>query len=86
MDIRWTKHIKDEEKRLKFRQYLLSNKELFDVLYKIVKEKDKDSRKKQIARGSFDVPAWSEYQAYENGYQKLANELITLIEPLTKGE
>ena len=57
----------------------LSKAEAFKELRTYLEEQISLSQRKVIDETTFDKPAWSEYQAYQLGFQKAFSKLYNLI-------
>lgn len=75
----WTAHLQSED-RSSFTERFIASKELFDRLNRILEDKTKEARRKQLSTTTYELPAWSENQADLNGYQRAMEEIIKLLE------
>lgn len=57
----------------------LSKQEVFDLLKEYIKDQVELSRRKSMDEESFSLSAWSEYQAYQLGFQKAFLKLQSLL-------
>lgn len=57
----------------------LSKIEAFRLIREYIREQIDLSRRKQMDEDNFTLPAWSEHQAYQNGFQKAFTKLYNLI-------
>jgi hypothetical protein len=57
----------------------LSKQEAFQLIREYIKDQIDLSRRKQLDEDNFTLPAWSEHQAYLNGFQKSLSKLYNLI-------
>jgi hypothetical protein len=57
----------------------LTKQEVFDLLKEYVHEQIELSRRKSVDEETFLKPAWSEYQAYQLGFQKAFLKLQSLL-------
>jgi hypothetical protein len=57
----------------------LSKQEVFDLLKAYIKDQVELSRRKSVYEENFSLPAWSEYQAYQLGFQKAFLKLQSLL-------
>jgi len=57
----------------------LTKQEVFLELRQYIREQIELSRRKQLDEDNFSLPAWSEHQAYQNGFQKAFSKLYNLI-------
>lgn len=59
-----------------------TKEELFIILHEYIREQLELSRRKMLDEDNFGKPAWSEYQAYQLGFQKALTKLDSFI-PMT---
>jgi hypothetical protein len=57
----------------------LTKQEVFDLLKEYINDQVNLSRRKSTDEESFTLPAWSEYQAYQLGFQKAFLKLQSLL-------
>lgn len=57
----------------------LTKQEVFKLIREYITDQIELSRRKQLDEDNFTFPAWSEHQAYQNGYQKAFSKLYNLI-------
>jgi|SaaInl3SG_22_DNA_1037383.scaffolds.fasta_scaffold16705_2 hypothetical protein len=57
----------------------LSKAEAFKEIRTYLEEQISLSQRKVLDESTFDKPAWSEYQAYQLGFQKAFSKLYNLI-------
>jgi hypothetical protein len=57
----------------------LTKNDIFRELKKYLTEQLDLSRRKSVDEDSFSLPAWSEFQAYQLGFQKALSKLYNLI-------
>ena len=57
----------------------LSKAEAFKMIRTYLEEQISLSQRKAIDETTFDKPSWSEYQAYQLGFQKAFSKLYNLI-------
>ena len=67
---KWTSNLTDKEQIKEFQQRLLESKDLFQRLFELIEIEHKDNRKTRVSKESYDKPAWSEYQADSNGFER----------------
>ena len=75
----WTSNISDKNIKEEFNSRLLSNKDLFQRLRELVEVMNKTNSDSRVKKTSYESPAWSEYQADANGYERACNELLNLL-------
>ena len=56
-----------------------TKEEIYIIIQSYISEQIDLSRRKSLDEDSFNKPSWSEYQAFQLGYQKALNKLATLI-------
>jgi len=57
----------------------LTKQEVLDLLKEYITDQVELSRRKSIDEGNFTFPAWSEYQAFQLGFQKAFLKLQSLL-------
>lgn len=70
----WTQHLKGEEEKEKFRDYILNSSSLWERLNVIITEK----LPKPI-EANYSKAAWAYYQADQNGYQRALTEILSIL-------
>jgi len=75
----WTSNLTKKEQREEFNLRLLESKDLFLRLKELVEVKVKENTKARIALDSYNKPAWSEFQADTNGYERGLTEILSLL-------
>lgn len=75
----WTTNLTDEEQKEEFQKRLLQNVDLFRRLAEIVNDKVRGNSRSRIEKKSYEVPAWSEYQADSNGFERGMTEILELL-------
>lgn len=75
----WTSDIEDTVGKDKFSSRLKENRDLFERLSVLLQKKNEENTRKRISTASFEKPAWSEYQADSNGYERALTEVLSLI-------
>lgn len=69
----------DEKDQEEVIQSFRSSLRFREQLIKVLSTKIEASRKESITKSSYDKPAWSEYQADNNGYERAVREVISLL-------
>lgn len=76
----WTKHLeKDPKAKEKFKEYLQSNKELFNRLNEILNEIEGSLYISEISPETFKDPNWAYLQAYKNGFRAMLVKVRAII-------
>ena len=57
----------------------LTKQQVFSLLKEYISDQIDLSRRKQMDEDNFSLPAWSEHQAYQLGFQKAFSKLYNLI-------
>lgn len=57
----------------------LTKQEVYIALREYIREQIDLSRRKQVDEDNFTLPAWSEHQAFQLGFQKAFSKLYNLI-------
>lgn len=76
---KWTSHLNDEVQTKEFRQRLLESRDLFRRLTDLVEILQNENAKSRVDKASYDKPAWSEYQADTNGYERACNHILEYL-------
>jgi len=77
----WTKHIKDEQEKEKFRKSLTNSRWILDHLKTILTEMESDLDKAELNPKMYELPNWDYRQAHNNGarqYLRIIKNLISL--------
>jgi hypothetical protein len=74
----WTSHLKTEEDRKNFREYILGSNSLWDRLGAILKEK---VPKPTVS--DYSTASWAYFQADQNGYERALREILAIL-PIDK--
>lgn len=77
----WTKHLKEEEAKERFRNSVLGSKNVLERLDQILDEMDKDIQTQELNTKIYDIPNWDYRQAHTNGMRsqiKMMKRLINL--------
>ncbi len=75
----WTSDLEDPTQKHEFSSRLKENRDLFKRLSAILEKRIGEVSRKRIATAAFEKPAWSEYQADTNGYERALTEVLSLI-------
>lgn len=73
----WLVYLNSDSDKAVFKQRLLDNKDLFDMLITIIEAKQKNQKKKV---DDYTSPAWAYLQADTNGYVRAYEEIKKLID------
>lgn len=77
----WTKHLKTDEEKERFRNAVLGSKIVLERLQSLINEMKEDVENTEMNTKIYDIPNWDYRQADTNGFKrclKLINKLITL--------
>jgi hypothetical protein len=80
MKTEWTKHLHEEEEKIKFQKRVQSAKEVLDRLKDLVNEYERGLDRSEMSAKSYDTPNWEFKQAHKNGYREALNNIKTLID------
>lgn len=83
----WTKHLKTEEDKERFRNSVLGSKTVLTRLQDILNEMKEDADSSELNTKIYDIPNWDYRQADTNGFKRclrLVNKIITLDQEETK--
>lgn len=75
----WTNHLETIELKDEFSLGLVEASHLFSRLKDIAEIKIGVNGVARAALSSYDKPAWSEFQADANGYERALKEILSLI-------
>lgn len=78
-NIKWSSHLKGEEKE-EFEKEVRAARKVLRRLHQLIQEQYNVSDKEMHKRENFLIPAWSEKQAYELGFQKALTNIMKLTE------
>lgn len=79
----WTKHLKTEEDKAKYKTSLSRAKWLLDDIKRLSNDNLKSLEDSEISPKSYDNPNWAYRQAHANGYKQALrdfNKLLTIEE------
>lgn len=79
MNLVWTKHLKTEEEKEKFKKVILSSKEVLKVLDSLLKEQEESLDRNETSLSAYDTPNWDYRQAHKNGYRSCISIVRKLI-------
>ena len=74
----WVSHL-PKEKQEEFSKRLLVSKDLFKRLTELLDTMSKDNIKSRVDKNSYDKPAWSEFQADANGFERAIMQVQQLL-------
>lgn len=77
----WTKHLKTEEEKSRFKNSVLGSKTVLDRLQDLIKEVEDDVDDIELSTKQYAVPNWEYMQADRNGFRralKTVSKIITL--------
>lgn len=75
----WISHLESKKEQEEFNNRLLEGKDLFQRLGQLVEILKEKNQSKRISSDSYNKPAWSEFQADANGYERALTEVISLL-------
>lgn len=82
LSVKWTSHLKTDEERKSFTEYVLASIGVTDRLVVLLREKLKE--REVFTEGDFQNPSWAYMAADRNGYVRAIQEMIRLLEPINK--
>ena len=71
----WTSDIQDKRLKEEFVKRLLESKDLFQRLYELTEVMREDNHRSRVDKYSYEKPAWSEYQADCNGFERCIDQI-----------
>lgn len=83
MDIRWTAHLQDPERREEFRKLLNNSTTVFSRLLQILEEEERNIERKENSPDDFSDPSWSHKQAFRNGDRSRLQRIKDLLSFVT---
>ncbi|SRR6266550_1979281 len=75
----WTKHLKDQEDKVRFERSVRDSKWILDHLMTIIDEKNRSLSAAEIYTTVYDNPNWQFKQADCNGYKRCLRDMKSLI-------
>lgn len=72
-----------EEQHEEIRKRVIENRDLFEIIENIIKRKLQENAVQRRSKRSYDMPAYSEFQADCNGVERTCESLLTILK-LTK--
>jgi len=76
---KWFNGIDDDETKDEIVKRLVENEDLLLILATIINQKIEANAKSRRSKGAYDKPAFSEFQADCNGYERALEELLTYL-------
>lgn len=77
----WTKHLKTDQEKERFKNSVLGSKVVLDRLQSLMDEEKADLENLENNPKLYDLPNWDYRQAHSNGFRaalKMVSKLITL--------
>jgi len=77
----WTKHLKTEEEKERFKNSVLGSKLVLKRLQELLKEVEDDLDNVELNTKIYDLPNWDYRQADNNGFRralKTINKILTI--------
>lgn len=77
----WTKHLKTDEEKERFKNQVIGSKAVLTRLQALMAEMQEDVDNTEMNTKIYDIPNWDYRQADTNGFKrclKLINKLLTL--------
>jgi len=79
MDGRWLSHLKTEEERRKFKEYINGSVPLFDRLRSILEKELEEEKRRQRKVENYEKASWAFFQADSIGAQRALHKAIDLL-------
>lgn len=76
----WTKHLKDQDEQARFKNNILSSRDVFERMGELLEEMKEDAQSPKRAYVDYDKPNWAYKQADINGYLRCIDQIKTLID------
>jgi len=75
----WTKHLKTEDEKARFKNSVLGSKIVLERLQQLIKEVEDDLDKTELNTKIYDIPNWDYRQADMNGFRRALKTIQTII-------
>lgn len=79
MDIQWTSHLQDQQKKEDFEKVLRNNTLIFDRMFAILQQWEDDINKKERGQEQYKQAGWMPQMAHRNGNKEIIHKLKDLI-------
>lgn len=74
----WTKHLKTEDEKTRFKNEVLGSKRVLHRLQELIKEIEDDLDKTELNTKIYDIPNWDYRQADMNGFRRALKAIKTI--------
>ncbi len=75
----WTRHLKTEEEKERFKQAVLGSKTVLTRLQELMNEMKDDAERTELDTRIYDIPNWDYRQADMNGYRRCLKQITKII-------
>jgi hypothetical protein len=75
----WTKHLKTEEEKERFKNSVLGSKTVLRRLQELLDEVEDDLDKTELNTKIYDIPNWDYRQADMNGFRRCLRTIRSII-------
>lgn len=75
----WTKHLKTEDDKARFKNELLGSKRVLNRLQELLKEQEDELTNTELSNDIYDLPNWDYRQADINGRRKALKTIKFLL-------
>lgn len=75
----WTKHLKTDEDKERFKRTVLSSKATLERLQELLNEKRVEVETEELSTTVYDSPNWDYRQADINGYKRCLKQITRII-------
>lgn len=75
----WTRHIKNEDEKEKFKNEILRSKDVLQRLQDVLKEMESDQDSIERNTKIYDLPNWDYRQAHLNGFKDCLNKINKIL-------
>jgi len=75
----WTKHLKTEEEKERFKSSVLGSKTVLLRLQELINEMKEDTERLELDTRIYDLPNWDYRNADTNGYKRCLRQISKLI-------
>lgn len=75
----WTKHLKTDEEKERFKKEISSSRGVLERLHQILSDEENDIHSKERSAQTYTIPNWDYRQAHYNGYVDCLKHIKFLI-------
>ena len=75
----WTKHLKTEDEKTRFKNSVLGSKLVLERLQELIKEVEDELDNTELNTKIYDIPNWDYRQADMNGFRRALKTITKII-------